>query len=133
MLSFLPEETTMRTLLLTLFTALTLFVATDAMACQDCDEFFVWPQLDWCAYCYPANCGSVLCTINSGEWCETEGAGCNDGGRGCPDIYDDPPPSYPIADLQQLKPRPAYRLTRVRITKARGAAVPQASRDQRKS
>lgn len=94
--------------------SLTMLVAPTALACENCIEAFVWPQLEWCPYCTPARCGATTCELLQGDWCSVRGEGCNEGGNGCPDVYTNPPPSYPIAQVT-IPVSPSWRLTRTRV------------------
>lgn len=94
--------------------------AAPAQACIECVESYRWPWLQDCFFCTDANCGAELCHIEEyapgQETCVLQGDGCNNGGRGCPDVqYSALPGTTGATPLE-----PTWRVVKVTVKPARG-------------
>src|ERR1700756_320127 len=76
----------MRRLLVVAAMSILFAIAAPLVACVDCQEHFVWPQIDECWFCDDSHCASELCETD-GDSCSTTGTGCWDGRGNCDDVW----------------------------------------------
>lgn len=95
---------------------LLLLAASPVLACDRCEEHFVWPQIDECWFCEEVNCGYEGCTLSGDNDCSMGASGCWNGMGQCDDVWWR---NGAILD-NPLKPSaPAWRVAAVRVKTAK--------------
>ncbi len=93
--------------------------AAPARACADCEDYFDYQTLTWCAFCAPTYCGFFNCGIEQmcpgcNDTCTGDDYGCFEYGGGC-----EQEPEVRVAPVLEDQ----WRLTRVRVYQKRPEAA----------